>query len=206
MSLVDEWNSEISAVGQPGDGLAGPGPSSALLAGEGAPPLFSVENRAEFLARWAQPPCHQGGRRRRSAPPAAAARPLAPSRPPTAAGACQCLTVHPSAARRLRHPIPAATSSHALLHPSGVHKPPAERPRSQPLTRARPAARWPPTPRRGRGHAVAFAVCNESLFVATSRNFLLRHDVSGATPAVAGGHATRPGPGWRGATSQLERC
>lgn len=32
---------------------------------------------------------------------------------------------------------------------------------------------------RGRGHAVAFTVCNDLLFVATSRNFLLRHDLSG---------------------------
>eukprot|EP00887_Chlorella_sp_A99_P003324 scaffold26.g3324.t1 len=37
----------------------------------------------------------------------------------------------------------------------------------------------------GRGHAVAFAVCNETVFVATSRNFLLRHDLSGNTAAVA---------------------
>lgn len=39
---------------------------------------------------------------------------------------------------------------------------------------------------RGRGHAVAFTVCNDVLFVATSRNFLLRHDLSGdaAAPPV----------------------
>lgn len=32
---------------------------------------------------------------------------------------------------------------------------------------------------RGRGHAVAFTICNDALFVATSRNFLLRHDLAG---------------------------
>ena len=32
---------------------------------------------------------------------------------------------------------------------------------------------------RGRGHAVAFAVSNDTLFLATSRNFVLRHDTSG---------------------------
>ncbi|EFN52342.1 hypothetical protein CHLNCDRAFT_139164 [Chlorella variabilis] len=38
---------------------------------------------------------------------------------------------------------------------------------------------------RGRGHAVAFTVCNDALFVATSRNFVLRHDLGGDTAAVA---------------------
>lgn len=33
---------------------------------------------------------------------------------------------------------------------------------------------------QGRGYAVAFAACNDSLFVATSRCFVIRHDVSGA--------------------------
>lgn len=37
---------------------------------------------------------------------------------------------------------------------------------------------------RGRGHAVQFAASNDHLFVATSRNFLLRHDLSGATTTV----------------------
>ncbi|KAL4539605.1 hypothetical protein Ndes2437B_g02032 [Nannochloris sp. 'desiccata'] len=31
---------------------------------------------------------------------------------------------------------------------------------------------------QGRGHAIAFAVSNETIFVATSRNFILRHDAS----------------------------
>ena len=31
---------------------------------------------------------------------------------------------------------------------------------------------------RGRGHVVAFAACNDRLFIATSRNFVLRHDLS----------------------------
>ena len=39
--------------------------------------------------------------------------------------------------------------------------------------------------RRGRGHSVAFAACNDSIFVATSRNFVLRHDTSGGAGAVA---------------------
>ncbi|KAI3432414.1 hypothetical protein D9Q98_003968 [Chlorella vulgaris] len=38
---------------------------------------------------------------------------------------------------------------------------------------------------RGRGHAVAFTVCNDNLFVATSRNFVLRHDLSGDSSSVA---------------------
>lgn len=33
---------------------------------------------------------------------------------------------------------------------------------------------------QGRGYAVAFAACNDSLFVATSRCFIIRHDVTGS--------------------------
>ena len=51
MSLVDEWNTEISSTG-----LAEPSGSQLGLGGaEGSgaalPPLFSVEHRAEFLSR-----------------------------------------------------------------------------------------------------------------------------------------------------------
>ncbi len=42
---------------------------------------------------------------------------------------------------------------------------------------------------RGRGHAVAFTVCNDVLFVATSRNFLLRHDLTGDASTGACGAA-----------------
>lgn len=44
---------------------------------------------------------------------------------------------------------------------------------------------------RGRGHAVAFTVCNDLLFVATSRNFLLRHDLSGDSSTVLELEASR---------------
>lgn len=44
---------------------------------------------------------------------------------------------------------------------------------------------------RGRGHAVAFTVCNDVLFVATSRNFLLRHDLAGDASTVAELEASR---------------
>lgn len=44
---------------------------------------------------------------------------------------------------------------------------------------------------RGRGHAVAFTVCNDILFVATSRNFLLRHDLAGDSSTVAELEASR---------------
>lgn len=46
--------------------------------------------------------------------------------------------------------------------------------------------------RRGRGHAVAFTVANDQLFVATSRGFLLRHDLSaGGDGAEAGAPTCR---------------
>ncbi|KAL4423908.1 hypothetical protein ABPG75_001209 [Micractinium tetrahymenae] len=44
---------------------------------------------------------------------------------------------------------------------------------------------------RGRSHAVAFTVCNDVLFVATSRNFLLRHDLAGDASTVAELEASR---------------
>lgn len=44
---------------------------------------------------------------------------------------------------------------------------------------------------RGRGHAVAFTICNDALFVATSRNFLLRHDLAGDSSTVAELEASR---------------
>jgi hypothetical protein len=47
---------------------------------------------------------------------------------------------------------------------------------------------------RGRGYAVAFTVCNDALFVATSRNFVLRHDLSGDTAAGAVPPAPPPSP------------
>ena len=50
---------------------------------------------------------------------------------------------------------------------------------------------------RGRGHAVAFAVCNDCLYVATSRNFLLRHDLSGESSAGAGAATCLNPPGRR---------
>lgn len=61
-----------------------------------------------------------------------------------------------------------------LLRPGLLQLPP-------PLRRSPP----PVVRHRGRGFAVAFTVCNDALFVATSRNFVLRHDLSGDSAAGA---------------------
>lgn len=121
MSLLDEWNSEINTTELRQSSTA----QSAGLVPNDA--LFGLEQRAEFLCRWAA--AAEQGRPRWGG--------LAP---------------------------PAWPQTH-LGAPCAVC--------------------------RGRGIAVAFAAANDALFVATSRVFLLRHDVSGVTNA---GEAAPPPP------------